>query len=139
MRLIYDNKVITLVAPFSWLDLLSLPPTRSLEMPLFFYWERMQIPYKYYADRLPPDSWRPEIIYPVPGSLEQLEILTPVWKAPPPLPTQAHRRIWLVLHQFAENRGDPEVHLLVQALDGQFRVHTVRRLPAWTAILYSRP
>lgn len=105
---------------------------------IVFYWERTQIPYKYYVDRLPAEFWRPDIIYPLPGSFEQLEILTPTWKAPPLLPIQGHRRIWLVVHQLADNRGDPERRILAQALEARFRIQSLRKLPAWTVMLYSR-
>jgi mannosyltransferase len=103
-----------------------------------FYWGRMEVLYKHYADQLPGDFLHPEIVYPASGSIEPLRILITQWQTAPPLALRSHARLWLVLHRLAEQRGDPEIRLLTQTIGTRFREEKRYEFPSWMVVLYSQ-
>ena len=103
-----------------------------------FYWGRMEVLYKHYSDQVPGNYLHPEIVYPLPGSIEPLRILIAQWQTVPPIPLRSHARLWLVLHRLAEQRGDPEIRLLTDTILTHFHEENRYEFPSWTVVLYSQ-
>ena len=103
---------------------------------IVFYWSRMEIPYRYYLNRLPTRVQGPTAIYPVPRSVEPLRI-EPL-ESSPRFETAGYSRIWFVVHRLATVRKDPEIEQVTTALEKDFSLEQVTGFRTWTVVLYVR-
>jgi len=101
---------------------------------IVFYWSRMEIPYRYYMERVSLHVKGPTSIYPVTRSVDPLRI-RPL-ESMPRFETAGYSRVWFVVHRLALVRGDPEIQQATAALDQKFSLEQMTDFGAWTVVLY---
>jgi hypothetical protein len=96
----------------------------------------MEIPYRYYLNRLQLRVQGPTSIYPVQRSVDPLRI-EPL-DSSPRFETAGYSRVWFVLHRLATVRRDPEIQQATTALEKDFSLEQVTEFRTWTVLLYVR-